>query len=119
MRPLGIEPIAGMPSFVAGVSIIRGAPTVVVTLSALVGAPACDVSRFVTIRAGERTVALAVEAVVGVRDIDDDRLAEAPPLLRGALPGIVDALGALDAELLLVLRTAKLVPDAVWAALRT
>ena len=32
MRPLPIEPVAGTPGFVRGVSVIRGAPTPVVDL---------------------------------------------------------------------------------------
>ncbi len=35
MRPLPIEPVAGTPSFVRGVSVIRGMPTPVVDLKAL------------------------------------------------------------------------------------
>ena len=35
MRPLPIEPIAGMPHFVRGIALIRGAPTPVVNLMAI------------------------------------------------------------------------------------
>jgi chemotaxis signal transduction protein len=35
MRPLPIQPVAGTPSFVRGVSVIRGTPTPVVDLKAL------------------------------------------------------------------------------------
>ena len=125
MRPLDIEPMAGAPPSVAGVAIIRGAATPVIDLATLVGLPPCttapkatrassetrSVGRFVTLRLAGRTVALAVESVVGVRELSDAQLGTAPPLLQDALAGIVDGLGTLDAELLFVLRAARLVAD--------
>jgi purine-binding chemotaxis protein CheW len=60
MRPLPIEAIAGMPPFVLGVSIIRGTPTPVVDLGLILGAPGSGAERFVTLRLGQRQVALSV-----------------------------------------------------------
>jgi len=68
MRPLPVEPISGVPSFVQGISIIRGIPTPVVDLGAILGTPGERPERFVTLRVGDRQVALSVNAVVGVRD---------------------------------------------------
>ena len=119
MRPLPIESIAGMPEFVRGISLIRGAPVPVVDLQALLGDAAHDVScqRFVTVKAGERTVALAVEGVLGVRGMDATALDELPSLLRESEPGVIDAIGRTDEQLLLVLRTARIVPEQVWTTL--
>jgi purine-binding chemotaxis protein CheW len=118
MRPLPAAPFGGMPPFVRGVAIIRGVPTPVVDPGSLLGcaedpAPA----RFVTVRSGARTVALAVEAVIGVRELSPASLVELPPLLREAGAEALTALGTLDAELLAVLGNACWVPEPVWQAL--
>jgi purine-binding chemotaxis protein CheW len=118
MRPLPVEPFANMPSFVLGVSIVRGAPVPVVDLARLLGvtdgrAP----GRFLCMRVGVRRAALAVDAVLGVRTLDLDALGQLSPLLGEAGAGAVEAIGALDSELLLLLRDARLVPDSVWAAI--
>jgi len=119
MRPLPVEPMAGAPRFVRGLSVIRGVPTPVVDAARLLGvteeesdlaaAPAAG-GRFVTLRAGERPVALAVDAVLTVRALAEPSLHELPPLLRDAATDVVSAVSVLDAELLLVLRAARLVP---------
>jgi purine-binding chemotaxis protein CheW len=118
LRPLPIEPVAGMPGFVLGLAVIRGAPMPVIDLARLVGAVDPEPpSRFVILRVGERRVALAVEAVIGVRSLSAVVLAKPARLLGEAGGEIVAALGVLDSELLLVLHTARLVPEGVWAAL--
>jgi purine-binding chemotaxis protein CheW len=112
MRPLPIEGIAGMPPFVRGLAVIRGAPVPVVDLAVLVGATetrAC--TRFVLLRLDNRRVALAVSAVVGVRDLGAASLEEMPPVLRGANAEMVEAIGTLDAELLVVLRASRVLPE--------
>ena len=58
-------------------------------------------------------VALAVDAVAGIRPLAAERLHELPPLLRDADTAIVSAIGALDAELFLVLQASRLVPEAL------
>jgi purine-binding chemotaxis protein CheW len=117
MRPLAVEPIAGMPAFVRGVSLIRGLPTPVVDLGVVLGALGGVAERLVTLRLGERQVALAVDAVLGVRDLDLSTVQELPPLLRGAQKDIIDAIGMLDDEILMVLRAGWELPDEVWQAL--
>jgi purine-binding chemotaxis protein CheW len=120
MRPLGVEPLAAMPSFVRGLARIRGVAVPVVDAGALLGAKAAAcATRFVTLRAGERTVALAVEEVLGVRTLAGASLVELPPLVRDANDELVAAVGTLDAELLVVLRAARLVPAELWDALES
>lgn len=119
MRPLAIETVAGTPSFVRGVAVIRGEPTPVIDLNALLGdgESGTRYGRFVTIKVGARRVAIGVDGVAGVRDLDSSRLGELPPMLRDAAAGLVEAIGTRDAQLLVVLRTARMVPDDVWTAL--
>ena len=115
MRPLPVAALPGAPPFVAGAAVVRGEPVPVVDLDALLGGPGGAASRFVTVRAGDRVTALAVAAVVGVGELP----AAAPRRLLGAADaGAVEALGARDGHLLVVLRAAQLVPDHVHAAAR-
>jgi len=80
MRPLPIEPVAGTPGFVRGVSVIRGAPTPVVDLKALLenGENSATYGRFVTIKLGERRVAIGVDGVVGLTNLDSAQLGDLP-----------------------------------------
>jgi purine-binding chemotaxis protein CheW len=118
MRPLPVEPLAGMPSFVRGLSVIRGIPTPVVDAGALLATRENPgATRFVTVRAGERQVALAFEAVLGVRSLSAALLKDLPPLFRGAGAELVSAVGTLDAELLIVLRSARILSEEDWRTL--
>ncbi len=115
MRPLPVEPLANAPAFVRGVSIIRGAPVPVVDLGALLNTPGSRPSpRFVTVRAGERRVALAVDGILGLRDLASLALDDMPPLLREASRETIESLGSLDSEFLLVLKAGGVVPPEVW-----
>ena len=114
MRPLPIEPLAGAPAGVPGMAIIRGRVTPVVDLDALFGdgAPVqSGSSRFVTLRIGDRTVALLVDAVRTIRTFAWGVFESLPPLWQGPHPPAVAALGAVDRELVFVLETARLLPD--------
>lgn len=111
MRPLPIEPHPNPPSFVIGVSVVRGEPLPVLDAARLLGGADARPTRFVTLRVADRQVVLAVEAIVGVRDIPPGSLRTLPPLLAGAADGVVASLGTLDAQLLLVLRAVHLVPE--------
>lgn len=117
MRPLPVERLAGVSRPVAGVAIIRGVPVPVVDLAWVLAEEESQATRFVTVNAGGRHVALAVDAVVGVREIPPASRSELPPLLRDASTDAIAAIGALDAELLVVLHSARLVPDHVWSGL--
>jgi purine-binding chemotaxis protein CheW len=114
MRPLPIETIAGAPSFVLGLAVVRGKPVPVVDLEAVVGAGRTrSIARFVALKLGERSVALAVGAVIGMRELGEARVMEMPPLLREATTDVIDAIGVLDRELLLVLRASRLLPEEI------
>jgi len=117
MRPLPVEPISDVPLFVQGVSIIRGIPTPVVDLGALLGAPNGPAERFVTLRAGARQVALSVDSVLGVRELDASKIGELPPLLHGASKDAIEAMATLDKQLLVVLSAGWELPDEVWQTL--
>jgi purine-binding chemotaxis protein CheW len=125
MRPLPIEPLAGTPSFVLGLAIIRGSPTPVVDAGLLLGSSSSPCTphgsaapaRFVSLKLGERTAALAVDAVLGVRWLAPETLSNIPQLLCGGDAELVSLIGALDAKLLLALEAARLVPDSVWSAI--
>ena len=117
MRPRPVEPIAGVPLCVRGVSIIRGIPSPVVDLGLVLGTPGSVASRFVTLRLGDRQVALSVDEVLGVRDLDASTIRGLPPLLQGASKDFIEAIGTLDAQLLVVLRDAWELPEGVWHAL--
>lgn len=117
MRPLPIEPLADTPPFVLGVALIRGSVTPIIDVAQLIGtAGHAAPARFVTLDIAGRQVALAVERVTGVRTLPRLLLEDPPPLLQHADAGAVAAISALDAELLIVLRSARLVPDSLWSA---
>jgi purine-binding chemotaxis protein CheW len=119
MRPLPVEPLSDKSEFIKGVARIRGAAVPVVQLSALFqGEGGRDLStRFVTLRVGQRCIALAVQSVLGVADMNDQVFNSLPPLLKTARTEFIQALGTLDAEFLITLDSARLVPDSVWHAL--
>jgi purine-binding chemotaxis protein CheW len=111
MRVLPIEAIPGAPSYVRGLCIIRGAPVPIVEIGLLLGDQATRAGRLVAIRAGSRTIGLAVEAVEGIRVIDAVALNQLPPLLRDTATATIAAIGTLDAELLFFLQAARIIPD--------
>jgi purine-binding chemotaxis protein CheW len=118
MRLLPVEPISGVPSFVQGIAIIRGIPTPVVDLGAILGMPNESEKRFVTLRIGEKQVALSVNAVLGVRDLDTIVVVrELPTLLQRASKDVVETIGTLDEQVLMVLRAGWELPSEVWQAL--
>jgi purine-binding chemotaxis protein CheW len=117
MRALPVRPIAGAPPFVRGVAMIRGGLLPVVSLGALLGDEGAEGGRrFVTVRTGEgRLAALEVNEVLGARHIDVASLDAMPPLLSQAIPDLVERLGALDGQVLAVLRAAAIVSDSLWS----
>ena len=119
MRPLAIEPLAGMPSFVLGLSVVRGTPVPVVDAALLLGgALPSRPGRFVSVRVGARGVVLAVDAVLGVRALARDSLEMVPPLLGDSSSEVVEAMGTLDSDVMLVLRSGRIVPPSAWATLQ-
>ncbi|WP_242342427.1 chemotaxis protein CheW [Anaeromyxobacter terrae] len=116
LRPLPTTPCAGLPPFVLGAAVVRGAAVPVVELAAFLGAAAAATRRFVLVRCGDRPAALAVDAVSGVASLAGVERTAAP-LLGAADGGAIEALGALDGELLVLLRAARIVPEDAWRAI--
>jgi purine-binding chemotaxis protein CheW len=118
MRPLPVSTLVGVPGSVLGVAIIRGAPTPVIDAGALLGeSGVAKLERFVSIRQGARRAALAVEEVLGVRAMGRAELSALPPLIQGIAGGVAESVAAKDEQLLLVLRSGRLVPEEVWRAM--
>lgn len=119
MRPQPVSGLVGMPDFIRGMARIRGASIPVVDLPLLLtGVAGIHTERFITITTNDRQVALAVESVVEIREISPSTLEALPPLLGATPAAYVEAVGALDNGLLLLLRTASLIPPELWEALR-
>lgn len=117
MRPLPISSLAGAPPFVIGLAVIRGVPTPVVDASRLLnGTASIQPLRFVRLLIPGRSVALAVDEVIGIRDLSAQSFEALPPVL-AACADIAPQVATLDTELLVVLSTARLVPEAVWLTL--
>lgn len=117
MRPLPVESVTKAPPFLRGISLIRGEPIPVVDAAVLLGAEETSPTRLVTLRVGDRKVALAVDAVIGIRQISDDALHALPPLFDGDARAAISAIGALDAELMVVMGGARLIPEETWSLL--
>jgi purine-binding chemotaxis protein CheW len=117
MRVLEIEPLPGAPLCGRGLSIIRGLPIPVVDIAHLLDEQETQARRIVTIKLNGRTVALLFETVLGIRSIAVGSVAALPPLLQGAVSEAVSAIGILDAELLLFLNNARIIPDTLLMAL--
>src|SRR5215207_6190786 len=80
MRALPIRPARGGLPFVLGVAVIRGAALPVLDLAAFLGAGAGRGRRFVVVRAGPRQLALSVDEVLGVSQLDASTLEQTPLL---------------------------------------
>jgi purine-binding chemotaxis protein CheW len=119
MRPQPIEPLAIQSNGILGLARIRGVAVPVVQLTALFqGDGLCDPpTRFVTLRVGQRCVALAVQSVLGIADIGDQVFGNLPPLVRNVRTELIQSLGTLDADFLVMLDTARLAPESLWLAL--
>jgi purine-binding chemotaxis protein CheW len=111
MRPLRTEALADAPPFVRGVAVIRGGPVPVIDLARLLGRGKAAVTRYVTVRAGERILALAVGEVLGLKRDDEAGARTTVPLMREAAQDSVAAIGTLDSEALLFLTTLRLWPE--------
>jgi purine-binding chemotaxis protein CheW len=117
MRPLPVEVIAGVPAYVRGLAVIRGTPIPVVDAASFLTGSASHPTRFVTVKTGRWRIALAVDAVVGVVEIPRASLEALPFLFQDASLDAISAIGMLDGDLLLVLHSARLIPDEIWAVL--
>lgn len=124
MRPHPIQPVRAAPDFVLGAARLRGQAVPVVALTALWSGQGAVPTRFVLLRTfapGEsesRTVALAVEDVIGVVMLPESDDAGTAPLLRDADPSVVDEIFVRDEALAAVLSAARVVPASVWQAVQ-
>ncbi len=116
-RPLPLTEVSWRPlAFVVGATRMRGTVAIVVDLGLLLGSsiPA-SWQRFVAIRLGERQVALAVEKVFGVEELE--AVGELPPLLQSVDTTFVEGIRIRDGELLTILSLSRMIPPDVWDAL--
>ena len=118
MRPPPVQRLPHTPAFVCGLSVIRGQPVPVVDLAVLLGEPEGPSGRVVTVKAGSGIVAVRVGVVVGVRAIDMQAFGDLPSVAQGAGDEAIAAVGMLDAELLLLLRSSYLISEALAQELR-
>ena len=115
-----------MPPFVLGLAIVRGFPAPIVDAARLLNpleSPSPPMipprsARFVSLKLGERTAALAVDAVLDVRAVAGGNAggysaAAARGGSRRSRPRSVRSIP----QLLLVLEAARLVPESVWSAI--
>lgn len=115
LRPLPIEPLIDTPPHVLGLARIRGQSLPVVDLAGLLGVTGVAPRRFVTVSVGRRRAALAVGEVLGLHELAQHDTEPLPPLLREAANEPIQAIARLDAELLMVLNGARLLPAQEFA----
>jgi purine-binding chemotaxis protein CheW len=119
MRPLPTDLLPGVPRFLRGLAVIRGAPVPVVDLGCLLGiADDPLINRFVVLRLNDRRVAIAVEAVPGLRALGCSLLSLSR-LLEEANPSFVAGVSVSDQNLLFVLEVARIIPDGLWQELES
>ena len=97
-------------------SRIRGQAMPVIHLGKLASHTQSEASRFVSMKSGNRTFALAVDSVLGIHDLDPARARELPPLMQ-VNPG-VRATAEFHRELLFYVEPIHLVPAGTWEHLK-
>ncbi|MGE0449547.1 MAG: chemotaxis protein CheW [Vicinamibacterales bacterium] len=107
-RPLPLVQVDRQSPPVLGLARFRGRPVPVVDLAAVLGVAASPARRFVSLRVGDRAVALAVGDVDGVEWFEPESFSALPALVVSSSPGPVAALAERDHELLLVLDGGRL-----------
>lgn len=117
LRPLQLESLAGVPSFVLGAAIVRGHVAPVADLAPLLGAGPGSNRRWISLRREQGPALLSVDSVEGVFDLPTQGQTLPTLLESGESP--VGALRVSDAALLAVLESGRLIPEAVWARLRS
>jgi purine-binding chemotaxis protein CheW len=129
MRPLPVEPLARASAgpdgglvdpalaMIDGLAMIRGVAIPVVDVRTLLGITGGRATRVVVVRVADRQLAVLVDDVIGVQHFDQAQLSPLPALLRGARRDSVAAIGTRDAALLVVLDSARVLPEDSWRAL--
>jgi purine-binding chemotaxis protein CheW len=113
MRPLPVVALDTMPGYASGVATIRGMATPVIDLASLLGRTGgAAPTRFVTVRAADRIVAIAVDEVVGLTRYAAGEFIDRPPLLSDGDHPLIQSLAVKDRSLHLVLDAARLVDTA-------
>jgi purine-binding chemotaxis protein CheW len=116
MRPLAVQPLAGTPAFVRGISIMRGLPCPVIDVARLLGGDDAPVARFIAVGTERGAIAFATGPVLGIRPTVTATDRHHTRLL-GVVPArLVAAIGTVDTEPLIQLQSMRMVPDEVWAA---
>lgn len=96
---------------VLGTAIIRGRPTPVVDAGVLLTGNNAHGDRLVLLRVEGRPVALAVDRILGTARLSHGQLTDTPALLNGN-QNTIEAIGVLDAELVNLLNTVRLLGEA-------
>jgi purine-binding chemotaxis protein CheW len=118
LRPLPVEPLAGVPPYIQGLSVLRGQPVPVIDIGLLLGgdrATGRAVERFVGVRTGAQVSALAVDTVVGIHDVPMDLLHDLSSVTGSVACA---AVGTVGSEPLLLLQAGRVIPESVWDALQ-
>jgi chemotaxis signal transduction protein len=112
MRPLPIAAVTDASDWFLGLAVIRGRATPVIDAERLLFASGGQAharrapGRFVALRIETRSVAIAVEAVLGSHALSDELSVPVPPLM--AASAAFSALAVRDGQLLALLNTARL-----------
>jgi purine-binding chemotaxis protein CheW len=115
MRPLPTQALTPGIEGLDGVTVVRGRPVPVVHLGSVIGGAGENTpQRYVTVRAGERVVVLAVDEVLGLRELNETQYAEMPPLLSRGRSDAIAHIGVADSELLALLDAGRLVSPEAW-----
>jgi purine-binding chemotaxis protein CheW len=117
MRPQPVERVHGADEYVLGLSRIRGETVPVVELSRLIGELPEQHKRYVTVKAGERDVAVAVADVIGVCELDAAEFTALPSLVSSARSHVIEAIAYRDTRLIAVLDATRLIPAEAWEKL--
>jgi purine-binding chemotaxis protein CheW len=112
MRPGRIERIELAPEYLLGLALVRGEMVPVLDAGVLLTGQPSEATRFVVLRVGERSVALAVAEVVGTRALESTLLDGLPPLLANRRD-LIAHMAVLDGKLLEVLESGRLVEVAI------
>jgi purine-binding chemotaxis protein CheW len=116
-RPLPVRPLAGVPPFVRGICVLRGVPVPIIEVRLLLGGDAVAsgaAPRFVGVRTERHPVALAVDEVLGIRDVPMDLLYDLSSVFG---PAGCAGVGVVGEESLLFLTAARVVPETLWTVL--
>jgi purine-binding chemotaxis protein CheW len=113
LRPLAVEPLPGAPAPLLGTALVRGRRIPVVALAPCLRAEGGRITRWITVRAGLRRLALAVEGVAGVLPFEPAQLDALPSLFAQLEPAGRDALATHVPRLLARLRSGWALQTAV------